>query len=121
MSHKVRNPYKPLRVAVGLAEAKARCPRWRMVTVVLDATCPGRPWPKQAFQVWWVPPPAGTPGDGPPAWCEADHTGASAWRDGTPPAPVGVVCDQDWRPVEFTTPGGHCLPRLGRDAEEPAT
>lgn len=122
MSHKIRNPYRPLRAFAGAQEARRLCPTWRMVTVALGATAPGRPWYRSAFAPDRQPPPLGTPGDGPPSWCELDHTGKSTWRDGTPPAPVGVICDQDWQPVRYETPGGHKLPRLDAlaDAEDEA-
>lgn len=42
------------------------------------------------------------------------------WRDGPPPAPCGVYCDEDWRPIFFTTKGGRRLPNLqaAQEAEE---
>lgn len=92
MAYKSGNPYKPLRALVGAQEARRLCPSWRMVTAALTG-------PR-------------------PTWVELDHAGGGGWRDGAPPAPVGVVCDQDWRPVYFETPGGHRLPRLGGELED---
>ena len=36
---------------------------------------------------------------GPPAWFWRDSAGASGWEEGTPPAPTGVWCDEDWRRI----------------------
>jgi len=46
--------------------------------------------------------------------------GAFEWRDGTPPAPCGIYCDDDWRPIVFTTRDGRRLPNLqaAQEAEE---
>lgn len=109
---KKRNPYAPLRYATGVAAAMAACPRWRMVTVVLGATLPGRAWPKQAFTVGWSCPGDDIAGDGPSAWFERDHTGAGVQHNGAPPAQPGIVCDEDWNPVTIHTHGGQALPRL---------
>lgn len=117
MSGRTSNPYASLRYYRGAELARATCPEWRMVSAHLDATLPGRAWPKEQFAPGWTPPPAGVRGDGPPAWCELDHTGASTWHEGQPPAPVGIVCDRDWRPVEVRTDSGRVLPRLDAPKE----
>lgn len=88
MAHKTRNPYKPLRHYAGAAHARTLCPAWRMV------------WAVQGGQ-----------------WCETSHLLGQTWHDGEPPAPVGVVCDEQWRPVAWTTEGGHRIPRLAEAFE----
>ena len=29
------------------------------------------------------------------------HLGQFTWTDGTPPAPIGIVCDENWQPIPF--------------------
>ena len=34
-----------------------------------------------------------------PAWGWRESSGAFHWEDGEPPARVGVLCDEQWRPL----------------------
>lgn len=84
---KTRNPYAPLRYFQGIMEAMKVCPTWRMIVTSSDS-------------------------GGKHFWGERDHTGSFWWREGPPPVPAGIVCDENWIPVEFQTGSGRTLPNL---------
>ena len=94
MTYKRRNPYKPLRFALGVARAIESCPSWRMVTSV----CSGSP----------------------PSWTERRADGTFTRHEDEPPMQSGVVCDEKWTPVQIETIAGRTLPVLGEDWEAEA-
>ena len=39
--------------------------------------------------------------------------GQFTWTDGTPPAPIGIVCDENWQPIPFADVPAAALPLGG--------
>lgn len=82
---------------------------WRMVEVVLTTTNTNPevgPWTPLGF--------AGNRGTpGPPAWGWRGSDRAFHWETGKPSAPVGLLCDNEWRPVPAASMQEHVTPPGG--------